>query len=147
MPKSHEVEVKCPKCLQVRLQSGNSPKVCYPCREKVYKNKRLDTMRRPGRHPYCDICVEKAKFEYFLRPPPSVRRNNGRGPEWVVMCDLCFNTWLESGEHRISTVQPEVWIGSKGRPLTQDERDAFDAGKRMTRDRSTGLLTNEWRRR
>lgn len=146
MPKSHKVEVKCPKCGEIRLQSGLTPKVCQPCREAIYRNKRLDTMRRPSRHPYCDICVEEAKFEYFLRPPSSVRRNNGRGPEWVVMCDLCFNTWLESGAHRAITALPEVWVGSKGRPLTQDERETIDAGKRTTVDRSTGLLTLDWRR-
>jgi hypothetical protein len=147
MPKNCMLEVRCPDCGEVRTVERLYRKVCSACSEIRNKERRLDTKRRPARRPYCDICVEDAKFEYYLKPDRAFRRTKSRGPEWCVLCELCFNTWLESGSHRavhLSTRSPQH--GAPSRPLMQDELDAIRASTRSAIDRNTGLFTYDWRR-
>lgn len=147
MPRNSKTEVRCPSCGDVRREERVYRKTCQPCTEIKEKERRLDTKRRPARRPYCDICFEDAKFEYYLKPDFGFRRTQGRGKEWCVLCELCFTTWLESGRHRPQTSGGYYGdCGSYGRPLMQDELDAARASSRATIDRATGLFTYDWRR-
>lgn len=147
MPRNSSTEVRCPECGEVRKVARVYRKTCPACTEIRDRERRLDTKRRPARRPYCDICIEDAKFEYYLKPDRAFRRSKSRGPEWCVLCELCFNTWLESGSHRPTPPAMECnGPGNRGRPLMQDELDAIRAGTRATIDHATGLLTYDWRR-
>ena len=147
MPKNCSTEVRCPECGEVREVKRVYRKTCDACTELRDRERRLDTKRRLARRPYCDVCVEDAKFEYYLKPAKGFRRTNSRGPEWCVLCELCFNTWLESGSHRVVPAgRTTSGCGSYGRPMMQDELDAARASSRATIDRSTGLFTYDWRR-
>lgn len=144
--KNELVESVCPRCRKSFARGNTQLKTCPSCLAQREVDRRLDTKRRPASRSFCANCMEDASFEYFLAPPRWIRKK-GTTPKakiWCVLCDTCFNIWLETGVHRVYDYPRSPSIGYGGRPLTQDERDELRV--KTTVDKSTGLLTYNWRR-
>ena len=148
------IDVTCPVCKETRQEDANQKnywtKTCGACWPKVELERRLDTKRRPTEKSSCEICVDPAKFEYFLKPPRTVLKQ-GRETDrfkrlWLTLCDRCFKHWLKEGRHYIDVSPSFSQVGSMGRPLMQDEWEEREVARAYPRDSSTTLLTNEWRR-